>query len=115
MSQNSIGKQQGAAPCVATIGFFDGVHRGHKFLIKSVIDRAAEYGLQSAVITFDRHPRLVLHKEFQPRLLTTNDEKLRLRDHSADELCFYSKATTDFEFLFPFGWGELWGVADRTD
>ena len=42
-------------------------------------------------------------------------EKLRLRDHSADELCFYSKATTDFEFLFPFGWGELWGVADRTD
>ena len=78
MSQNSIGKQQGAAPCVATIGFFDGVHRGHKFLIKSVIDRAAECGLQSAVITFDRHPRLVLHKEFQPRLLTTNDEKLRL-------------------------------------
>ena len=63
---------------MATIGFFDGVHRGHKFLIKSVIDRAAEYGLQSAVITFDRHPRLVLHKEFQPRLLTTNDEKLRL-------------------------------------
>ena len=78
MSQNSIGTQQGAAPCVATIGFFDGVHRGHKFLIKSVIDCAAEYGLQSAVITFDRHPRLVLHKEFQPRLLTTNDEKLRL-------------------------------------
>ena len=44
-----------------------------------------------------------------------DDEKLRLRDHSAEELCFYSKATTDFEFLFPFGWGELWGVADRTD
>ena len=42
-------------------------------------------------------------------------ENLRLRDHSQDELCFYSKATTDFEFLFPFGWGELWGVADRTD
>ena len=43
------------------------------------------------------------------------DENLRLRDHSPEELCFYSKATTDFEFLFPFGWGELWGVADRTD
>ena len=42
-------------------------------------------------------------------------ENLRLRDHDPDELCFYSKATTDFEFLFPFGWGELWGVADRTD
>ena len=42
-------------------------------------------------------------------------ENLRLRDHDPDELCFYSKATTDFEFLFPFGWGELWGIADRTD
>ncbi len=42
-------------------------------------------------------------------------ENLRLRDHDKDELCFYSKATTDFEFLFPFGWGELWGIADRTD
>ncbi|MBE6590740.1 MAG: glycine--tRNA ligase [Ruminococcaceae bacterium] len=42
-------------------------------------------------------------------------ENLRLRDHDKEELCFYSKATTDFEFMFPFGWGELWGVADRTD
>jgi len=47
--------------------------------------------------------------------LGMDEESLRLRDHDADELCFYSKATTDFEFLFPFGWGELWGVADRTD
>ena len=42
-------------------------------------------------------------------------ENLRLRDHDKDELSFYSKATTDFEYLFPFGWGELWGIADRTD
>ena len=42
-------------------------------------------------------------------------ENLRLRDHSPEELSFYSKATTDFEYLFPFGWGELWGVADRTN
>jgi len=47
--------------------------------------------------------------------LGMKEENLRLRDHDPDELCFYSKATTDFEFLFPFGWGELWGVADRTD
>ncbi len=47
--------------------------------------------------------------------LGIRDENLRLRDHSPEELCFYSKATTDFEFKFPFGWGELWGVADRTD
>ena len=42
-------------------------------------------------------------------------ESLRLRDHKPEELAHYSKATTDFEFSFPFGWGELWGVADRTD
>lgn len=43
------------------------------------------------------------------------EQSIRLRDHSAEELCFYSNATTDIEFLFPFGWGELWGIADRTD
>ena len=47
--------------------------------------------------------------------LGMKDECLRLRDHEPEELSFYSKATTDFEYLFPFGWGELWGVADRTD
>ncbi len=47
--------------------------------------------------------------------LNIKEENLRLRDHDPEELCFYSKATTDFEYLFPFGWGELWGVADRTD
>ena len=47
--------------------------------------------------------------------LGINEENLRLRDHSPEELCFYSKATTDFEYMFPFGWGELWGIADRTD
>lgn len=47
--------------------------------------------------------------------LNMHDENLRLRDHEKEELSFYSKATTDFEYLFPFGWGELWGVADRTD
>ena len=47
--------------------------------------------------------------------LGLKDEELRARDHSPEELSFYSKATTDLEFLFPFGWGELWGIADRTD
>ncbi len=42
-------------------------------------------------------------------------ENVRLRDHDKEELSFYSLATTDIEYLFPFGWGELWGVADRTD
>jgi glycyl-tRNA synthetase len=42
-------------------------------------------------------------------------DEMRARDHEPEELSFYSKATTDLEFLFPFGWGELWGIADRTD
>ena len=47
--------------------------------------------------------------------LGIKEECLRLRDHEPEKLAFYSKATTDFEYLFPFGWGELWGIADRTD
>lgn len=47
--------------------------------------------------------------------LGIKEEEMRLRDHDKEELSFYSKATTDIEFKFPFGWGELWGIADRTD
>jgi glycyl-tRNA synthetase len=49
------------------------------------------------------------------RALGIKDDKFRLRDHEKEELSHYSTATTDIEFLFPFGWGELWGIADRTD
>ncbi len=57
-------------------------------------------------------------KEFCINWLKTlgmKDEEMRVRDHDPAELAFYSKATSDIEFLFPFGWGELWGIADRTD
>ena len=47
--------------------------------------------------------------------LGMKEEEMRLRDHDPEELSFYSKGTTDIEFLFPFGWGELWGIADRTN
>ena len=47
--------------------------------------------------------------------LGMDENNIRLRDHSPEELVFYSKGTTDIEFAFPFGWGELWGIADRTD
>lgn len=65
-------------PCVATIGFFDGVHRGHQFLIANVMEEAKRAGLASLVITFDRHPRQVLNQDYQPRLLTTLERKLQL-------------------------------------
>ena len=57
-------------------------------------------------------------REFCRKWLTDlglKEENLRLRDHEPEELAFYSKATTDFEFMFPFGWGELWGVADQNE
>ena len=57
-------------------------------------------------------------KEFCKNFLLSlgmKEENMRLRDHEKEELSHYSKATTDIEFLFPFGWGELWGIADRTD
>lgn len=63
---------------MATIGFFDGVHRGHQFLIANVMEEARKAGLQSLVITFDQHPRQVLSQDYQPRLLTTLDRKLQL-------------------------------------
>ncbi len=47
--------------------------------------------------------------------LNMKEQHIRLRDHSEDELSHYSNATTDIEYRFPFGWGELWGIADRTD
>ena len=57
-------------------------------------------------------------KDFMKKWLLSlglKEEELRFRDHDKAELSFYSKATTDVEFSFPFGWGELWGIADRTD
>lgn len=65
-------------PCVATIGFFDGVHRGHQFLIGHLVATARREGLASTVITFDEHPRKVLQSDYQPELLCTLDSKLLL-------------------------------------
>lgn len=70
--------KQPMAPCVATIGFFDGVHRGHQYLIRHVIEEARADGLESTVITFDRHPRQVLQSDYIPDLLTTPDSKMLL-------------------------------------
>jgi len=65
-------------PCVATIGFFDGVHRGHKHLIGLVKERAAASRLKTLAITFDRHPRQVLRSDYIPQLLSTLDSKLMM-------------------------------------
>ncbi len=62
----------------ATVGFFDGVHSGHRFLIQQLKDEAALRGLKTMLITFGTHPRKVLNDSFQPRLLTSYEEKLKL-------------------------------------
>ena len=65
-------------PSIATIGFFDGVHLGHRFLLKQLSLAAQERQLRSIAITFDQHPRRVLQRDYIPELLTTLDEKLQL-------------------------------------
>ena len=62
---------------VATIGFFDGVHLGHRFLIDEMKEIAKARNLPSAVITFPEHPRAVLHADYQPKLLNSFEEKLQ--------------------------------------
>lgn len=78
--------------CVATIGFFDGVHRGHQFLIEEVKELAFSRQFNSLLLTFPEHPRRVIHDEYQPMLLTTLDEKL----------VQLSKTDVDYCALLPF-------------
>ena len=74
-------------PCVATIGFFDGVHRGHKFLINYIREIARDNGLESMVITFDKHPRQVIKSEYMPKMLSTFDEKLLMLSKTGVDNC----------------------------
>lgn len=74
-------------PSVATIGFFDGVHRGHRFLIEQVCRVATEQGLASMLITFPVHPRMVMQKDYQPRLLSSFDEKCALLADTGADVC----------------------------
>jgi riboflavin kinase/FMN adenylyltransferase len=67
-----------AAPSVVTVGFFDGVHRGHRAVFRRVVEEAASRGVRSVAITFDRHPREVLTPGAEPRLLTTVERKAEL-------------------------------------
>lgn len=64
--------------CAVTIGFFDGVHRGHRYLLRELEELAAANGLSAVTVTFDCHPRQVVGKDFVPSLLTTQEEKLAL-------------------------------------
>ena len=80
-------RQKAYRPCIATIGFFDGVHNGHLCLIRQLKEEAERKGLLSLLITFDRHPRTILHPEESVSLLTTQQEKVDLlRQTGTDEV-----------------------------
>lgn len=86
-------------PSVATIGFFDGVHLGHRFLIEQVCEVATARGLASSVITFPIRPRKVMQPGFHPELLTTCDEKVALLADTGIDYCFMLDFTLELAQL----------------
>lgn len=86
-------------PCVATIGFFDGVHSGHRYLIQQVKEIAAAKGLRSAIVTFPIHPRKVMAAEYRPELLTTPDEKIGLLSEVGIDYCLMLDFTPEISRL----------------
>jgi FMN adenylyltransferase (EC 2.7.7.2)/riboflavin kinase (EC 2.7.1.26) len=86
-------------PCVATIGFFDGVHAGHRYLIRQVKEIAAVKGLHSALVTFPVHPRKVMNTDYRPELLTTLEEKINLLADTGVDYCLMLDFTPDISQL----------------
>ena len=96
---HDIAEEKDLSPAVATIGFFDGVHGGHRFLIRQVREAAALRGLASAVITFPEHPRAVMHPDFHPELLTTCGEKQVLLAQTGIDRCLLMDFTPELAAL----------------
>jgi len=86
-------------PCVATIGFFDGVHRGHRYLIEQVREVAVAHGFTSGVVTFPVHPRKVVQPEYHPELLTTYEEKVALLAETGLDYCMMLDFTPEVAIL----------------
>ncbi|MGZ8583782.1 MAG: bifunctional riboflavin kinase/FAD synthetase [Actinomycetota bacterium] len=83
-------------PSVVTVGFFDGVHLGHRSVVDTTVARARERGMRSIGITFDRHPREVLTPGSEPRLLTTVDRKAALIEESGLDMLLVLEFTPAF-------------------
>ncbi|WP_455674504.1 bifunctional riboflavin kinase/FAD synthetase [Phocaeicola sp.] len=90
---------QSLPPSVATIGFFDGVHRGHRYLIDQVKEVAAKEKLCSALITFPIHPRQVIQTSYRPQLLSTPEEKLELLESTGADNCILLPFTHELSLL----------------
>lgn len=85
--------------CAATVGFFDGVHAGHRFLLDELKSVAHKNHVNSVVITFDVHPRKVLNADFQPKLLTTLSEKTEQLAYTDVDACVVLNFNKDFAHL----------------
>ncbi len=92
-------KDYAIEPCVATIGFFDGVHKGHCYLIEQVKAVAASKGLRTALITFPVHPRKVIDANYQLDLLSTFKEKVELLSNTGVDYCFLLEFTPEISAL----------------
>lgn len=86
-------------PCVATIGFFDGVHAGHRYLIQQVKEIAVAKSLRSALVTFPVHPRKVMNADYRPELLTTPEEKINLLADIGVDYCLMLDFTPEISRL----------------
>lgn len=87
------------APSAATIGFFDGVHLGHRFLIEQVKEAASQAGLCSSIITFPVHPRQVIQSDYQPQLLSSPEEKIKLLATTGIDQCILLPFTKELSRL----------------
>ena len=95
------------SPTVATIGFFDGVHLGHRFLIQQVKVAATQTGWQSSIITFPVHPRQVIQSEFQPQLLSSPEEKIELLASTGVDNCILLPFTRELSQLTAYEFMQL--------
>ena len=95
------------SPTVATIGFFDGVHLGHRFLIQQVKVAATQTGWQSSIITFPVHPRQVIQSEFQPQLLSSPEEKIELLASTGVANCILLPFTRELSQLTAYEFMQL--------
>ena len=93
------GKKETIVPCVATIGMFDGVHEGHRFVLHCMCDYAKKQRLASCVITFDRHPREVVQEDWHPQLLATFNERMRLLEEVGVDCCVVLTFTQEMAVL----------------
>ena len=98
---------QALTPTVATIGFFDGVHLGHRYLINQVKIAASQCGWCSSIITFPVHPRQVIQSDYQPQLLSSPEEKIELLSQTGIDNCILLPFTQELSRLTAYEFMQL--------